>query len=239
MTEQSTPDMTNPFTTALLLVKLDHTVLLLEKEIQKSTAAREQQQAQAETEQKKLTSAQAQIHELRKQLAQYELEDKTALGQERALEKKLDASGSAKEFQALTRELEELRNSKKQIEEKVLSVWSNLEEAQEQVPALEAQVRQQLGILEQQKQTLDAHLVELQEQLAQERAKREGYCALVDPEWLSKYETMRLSVANPVVPVVNGTCSACSFDIVHADLMQLERHVFLPCRGCYRLLYIE
>lgn len=239
MTEQRTQVSSDPFAAALLLVKLDYSVQLLEKQVQTITSAIAQHDALCNQERAALTAVQTIVHNLRKQLAQYELEDKTLLVQERTVRKKLDTVASTKEFQALTKELEELQLAKKKTEEQVFGAWSEIEAAQEQLQAVETQAGQTCARTEQKKQELFTQLEQTQTSLAQELDKRQSYCDIVNPEWLQKYETMRKSVPNPVVPVVDGSCGACSFDIVHADLMQLERHVFLPCRGCYRLLYIE
>lgn len=229
----------NPFLTALLLVKLDQIVQQLEKSVRSLTAEIERNDATCASERARVSDAQTTVHTFRKQIAQCELEDKTLLERERTLRKKLDNAASAKEYQALTKELEELQTTKKTNDEQVFGMWNELETAQQQLKQAEAQAQQVCSIAEQKKQELHAQQTQIQAQLEQEQGKRDQYCAAVDPEWLQKYETMRASVPNPVVPVITGTCSACSFDIVHADLMQLERHVFVPCRGCYRLLYIE
>lgn len=232
-------EQNNPFTTALLLVKLDQLLQQLEKGAQRLTSEIEQCDATCESGRAQLNDAQTTVHNVRKQLAQHELEDKALQERERSLRKKLDVAASAKEYQALTKELEELQTTKKNNDEKVFVLWNELETAQNYLKQTETQAQQVCSTAEQKKQELHAQREQVQAQLVQEQGKRDHYCASVDPEWLQKYETMRKSVPNPVVPVINGTCSACSFDIVHADLMQLERHLFLPCRGCYRLLYIE
>ena len=229
----------NPFTTALLLVKLDQILQQLEKSTQRLTTEIEQHDAACENERVHVSDAQTTVHNLRKQLAQRELEDKALQERERLLRKKLDTAASAKEYQALTKELQELETIKKDNDEQVFLLWGELEAAQNNLKQAETEAQQVCSVAEQKKQNLNAQRLQVQAELVQEQGKRDSYCAAVDPEWLQKYETMRKSVPNPVVPVVTGTCSACSFDIVHADLMQLERHVFLPCRGCYRLLYIE
>ena len=49
---------------------------------------------------------------------------------------------------------------------------------------------------------------------------------------------MQSRVTDPVVPVQQGSCSACFYDITEQRLVALRRHALLQCEGCYRFLYM-
>jgi predicted nucleic acid-binding Zn-ribbon protein len=61
----------------------------------------------------------------------------------------------------------------------------------------------------------------------------------VPQEWLTKYQRMRAKVADPLVPVMNTSCSACFYSIPPQDLNRLKKNALLLCRSCYRLLYYD
>lgn len=60
----------------------------------------------------------------------------------------------------------------------------------------------------------------------------------VPAEWLEKYATMRARVTDPVVPVINGDCSACFYQVSTQDMQQLRHRKLLQCKDCFRLLYL-
>lgn len=74
------------------------------------------------------------------------------------------------------------------------------------------------------------------EHLNIERAQKEFG---VPAEWLEKYALMRSQVTDPVVPVVDGSCSACFYRVLDQDMVMLRRKKLLQCKDCYRFLYIE
>ncbi len=69
----------------------------------------------------------------------------------------------------------------------------------------------------------------------QERAALEKN---VPAEWLEKYASMRSRVPDPVVPVINGHCSACVYKVSDQDMLMLSRNKLLQCKDCYRFLYL-
>ena len=50
---------------------------------------------------------------------------------------------------------------------------------------------------------------------------------------------MRRKVADPIVPVLGASCSACYYAILRQDLTKLKKSGVLPCRNCYRFLYYD
>ena len=61
----------------------------------------------------------------------------------------------------------------------------------------------------------------------------------LNEEWLNKYERMIHRVSDPIVPVMEESCSACYYAILRQDLQKLKKSGVLPCRNCYRLLYYD
>jgi predicted nucleic acid-binding Zn-ribbon protein len=50
---------------------------------------------------------------------------------------------------------------------------------------------------------------------------------------------MRTRTADPVVPVLDGSCSACFHYLTEQDLLLIKKNKLMQCKGCYRFLYSE
>ena len=50
---------------------------------------------------------------------------------------------------------------------------------------------------------------------------------------------MRERVSDPVVPILQGGCSACFYKTPEQDLILLKRNKLLQCKNCYRFLFFE
>ena len=69
------------------------------------------------------------------------------------------------------------------------------------------------------------------------REQRKKDEALVSEELLAKYKQMKERVANPVVPIIKGSCSACFYAVKQSDLTAAQQGGLPICADCYRLLY--
>ena len=78
----------------------------------------------------------------------------------------------------------------------------------------------------------------LYDEIEHKQAQRENKEKIVPEEWREKYASMLLRVENPVVTVENGNCTGCFSLVNQQDLAALARHKILPCKTCYRLLYL-
>ena len=79
--------------------------------------------------------------------------------------------------------------------------------------------------------------LKLQEESKVVQVEKEKHEATIPDEWLAKYQRMRNKVQNPIVPVINKSCSACYYSVPPQDMMRLKNRALLYCRSCYRLLY--
>ncbi len=69
--------------------------------------------------------------------------------------------------------------------------------------------------------------------------ERKSISDKIPADWLAKYERMKHNVDDPIVPVINGSCSACYYTVLYQDLLKLKKSGVLPCRNCYRFLYYD
>jgi predicted nucleic acid-binding Zn-ribbon protein len=79
----------------------------------------------------------------------------------------------------------------------------------------------------------------MQEEIKVQEKDRKRIESIVPQGWLEKYAIMRTKVTDPVVPVINNSCSACFYDVIGQDLQELRKKKLLQCKECYRFLYLD
>ena len=151
----------------------------------------------------------------------------------------LDQVTNIKEQKAAFAELESLQFKRNELEKNLSKAWNRYETLLEESKAVEKEGSEAI-------QAVDADIVKHQaviaqaEQASQEYKKdRVAKLADINPEWLRMYEIMKTRSKNPVVPVLQDSCSVCFYMVSAQDLQKLKQNDLLQCKDCYRLLYIS
>ena len=108
---------------------------------------------------------------------------------------------------------------------------------QQNLNILKGAVKEKKSQLLQELQTNQEKRQAVLEKMAHYEVTRHDHTKDVPQEWLDKYNRMRNTVSNPVVPVVSGTCGGCSYLLTTQTLLSLGQNKMIQCSGCYRLLY--
>jgi len=159
--------------------------------------------------------------------------------EERIKEKKerLATAMSPREHRAVMAEINSLSVEQLNVEEQLLTAWTSFDTRKRLYDKLvqsdEQRVDQINDAIDEKQQQIKTEKIVLVEREQQRLAYEQG----VPDQWLEKYAAMRSRVANPVVPIEQGACSACFYSLSEHDLGQLRRRALLPCKGCYRFLY--
>jgi uncharacterized protein len=151
----------------------------------------------------------------------------------------LDTIKNQKEYKALEKEIADLARQRAKLDEEALKVLYAVDELKKELDDLRTSATESTMV-----RTHDQHIKE--ENLAQLMGKhekavtqRELTLQNVPAEWRTQYERMRATVTDPIVPVLNGSCGACFYTILHQDLSKLKKSQVVVCRSCYRFLYYE
>jgi predicted nucleic acid-binding Zn-ribbon protein len=175
----------------------------------------------------------------RKKLIHCEGEAKFLKDTEDEKKKHLETIQNPKEYKAATRELDLLKKRTNQFEEELLTCWQeveNLELKITQETQLSASKLTEITVqLENEKSNLE-NLSKLLKKLLEEKVEKS---ILVPAEWLTRYERMQMSVADPIVEIRENSCGSCFYTIVAQELMRLKKGEILLCRSCYRFLYVN
>lgn len=227
-----------PLTSFIALIEFDNSIhsyqaqiTTYEKEIQSYAALEKSLSGDLE-------KLKAQWHELKKRVDSHELEMKSLDAQITKKKHVLDNVNSHKEYQSLKVEIESIKKAQHALEDTLLSAWNDVENARKQYEQAYAAGQNKRSdwhqkIAELQEKTTQAK-IQVKELLAQREEKLLG----IPAEWLEKYAQMQARVKDPVVPVMNGSCSACFFLVSPADMAALKRRKLMQCKDCFRLLYI-
>lgn len=197
----------------------------------------------AQLEQEKETQAQlfeteyALVRALRKQIDAYELENTALQQQKKTIEKKLERVANPKEYSSLQGEYMQVTQSLGVVEEKMMVAWESFEKQEENFKNFEKSNEQLKVAFAAREKQLAEHRDIFTSGLEQLRKLRSEKIALVRPDWLEKYESLRAQVSNPVVAVQSGSCSGCFTRIPPQVEARVHRHELVPCPTCQRILY--
>ncbi|HEY5235176.1 MAG TPA: hypothetical protein VIJ14_03260 [Rhabdochlamydiaceae bacterium] len=227
-----------PFHTFIDLVALDQQINKISKETASSDAQLKvlaQQKAQLDAS---LSDAKQRIHEMQKAVDAHELEMNALDVQEKAKKQQLENLSSHKEYSSLKGEIDFLKKKQHSLEDTLVAVWQDLENAKKEYAQRQEQYEQKMAVIQAESAAIEEKKKTLHDQYTQQTAQREPLQAQVPSEWTAKYAAMRTKVADPVVAVVNGTCSACYYPASDQDMIELNHRRLVQCKDCFRLLYL-
>lgn len=227
----------NPFYAFIKLVELDNQIHALRTQSEKLQAQLKAGHERFQTQAQLVEKKEFELHELNKKLALRDLELKALQDRMKKLQDKLDAVASPKEHKALEHELELLSEKKQLEEEKVFELMQEAEDAHKQYAQHKEQGQLAHKQQQEEQQLAVARAAEIKEKIELLEKERSAALEGSPAEYRAKYESMRQSLSDPVVAVAGDSCGACASQIMPSDLAQLRRHVLVPCKECYRLLY--
>lgn len=227
----------NPFNLFLDLVAFDNALRESEEKIQQFQIKKQELLEQKATLSAVVDKLQEQEHAVRKEVDMRELHMKQLDDKERSKKHLLDDINTPKEYTIVKREIEALQREQHDEEQALMHVWNTFETVHKSFETKQQELVGSLTALDEQLAAIAAEEQQIQAAHDQKMSEREQKLVGIPEEWLEKYRAMQSRVTDPVVPVQQGSCSACFYDITEQRLMALKRHALLQCEGCYRFLY--
>ena len=221
------------------LVELDKQVSNIEQEIEFAKKGIETENQTLLKLQQSMELAEKSYHADRKDSDFAELNVKDLRDKEVAKRNQLDSIQNPKEYRAFEKEVETLARRLADMEASLEKAWSKLEKSEKSFKQAQEDHKvktEQMVVDLQAKQEIINEQIAKIETLCQPRAE---ILKVIPADWQLKYERMRKSVADPVVPAVQGSCSVCFYSIPRQDMIKLNNHGVLLCRNCYRFLICE
>ncbi len=228
----------NPFSSFIDLISLDQeirttfeAITLLKKEAESRLS--EKQKLESRFEQFK-----HHVRDLKKGVHEKELEIKELDETEKRKKLQLDQLQNPKEYQPLKKEIDRLKQEQHNAEAELMGIWNKLEVAQKELAEQNSNYSSKIEELNAALADQQEKISQLQSDLERKKNERPAKESGIPQEWLDKYTHMRMRVEDPVVEVLDASCSACYYTIADQELIRLRRRAIVQCKGCFRLLYM-
>ena len=207
-----------------------------------SVASQLGDRAELDTVQRDLEAHRAVFNQLRGQQRTQDLEAETLRERVQNAEGRLYGGSiiNPRELEGYEREATLLRGQLKVLDDRLLETMMALEEAQEQVRALEARYEDTEERWQSRQAELDEERKRLDEAVAALEARRQGLASSIGPQELKVYEALRLSRGGVAVArVERGLCGGCRVSLPTHQLQRARSgRETVPCNSCGRILYV-
>lgn len=227
-----------PFEKFIALIQVDQTINTLHQSIQSLEHQNNENKILDESHKVLFEKSKAKLYEIRKEVDSKELEMKILDQEEAEKKKKLDHVANHKEYQLIKSEIDTLKKAQHDLEDSLVEAWNQLENAKKEMEESVQKYEVQHTQVQQHLTSNNEKISEINRQiemLMQERNEKE---TKIPAEWIEKYATMRARVTDPVVPVINGNCTACFYKVSAQDMQFLKQRKLIQCKDCFRLLYL-
>ena len=231
--------MKDPLSSFINLVQFDQEIFSLRQKIVQAEEALATLKKKEAGVNENVGALQQLFNEARKKVNEKELEMDELNDREQVQKKHLDEASNKKEYESATSEIDTLKQKQIDLEADLIGVWHKFDGLKKLYDTKQAEATEE-------KKTIDQFIAEKSKEISQLQAEvdqhivvREGKQKGVPKEWLDKYSVMINRVTDPVVAVLNSSCSACFHFITEQDRMRLKQGALLQCNGCYRFLYFD
>ncbi|SMC23994.1 hypothetical protein SAMN02746041_01896 [Desulfacinum hydrothermale DSM 13146] len=146
---------------------------------------------------------------------------------------------SNREYQALLKEIEELKEEVASREDHALELMEKIESARGELEAMEKEVSELKEKIDAQKARLQEESERVSEKIDRLNELQAAVRAKVDPDLLKRWDFLigkQKGIA--VAPVEKGVCQICHLNIPPQRFIELQRdESILTCPHCHRFLY--
>jgi predicted nucleic acid-binding Zn-ribbon protein len=190
---------------------------------------------------KSMEQSQADLEELKKSRLSFEGELEEVEAKLKKSKVKLNDVKSNKEYQAVLKEIDELKAIASQKEEVVITWMEDIEIQEEECADDTVRWEQSLGEYEKEEKRVSQIMEELQKEVHSLSDRRRILSEKTDKDLLSRYEALRANLRNQViVPVIDAICQGCHLGIPPQQYNNLIKGDSLEsCPNCNRIIYWE
>ncbi|KKP35731.1 MAG: hypothetical protein UR26_C0002G0031 [candidate division TM6 bacterium GW2011_GWF2_32_72] len=151
---------------------------------------------------------------------------------------RVDLVSNQKEYRSIKNEVETIKRTQHDFESILVRAWENLDFVEKDFEKKKIDFEIKMQELDKQEEVIKQEIEMVHEELAGMEKQRNELVDAVPQEWIEKYVLMQSKVQNPVVPVENGCCTACFYQVLNQDMIALRHRKLLQCKDCYRFLYL-
>jgi predicted nucleic acid-binding Zn-ribbon protein len=221
------------------LVEVDNARRKIEKIVNESLKKVANRTAFFELESKKHNDLVARQHKAQKDVDHFELEAETLGAQEADKKSKLEHETKGSTCEHLEHELSEVLGKQEDLESELVQAWHLLDKENKALSYSEHEHEEIVASFEREILAEKTKLEALKTELETIIFERDKKISELPVQWQSRYSSMQQRVCDPIVPVSQGMCSSCFYQIIISDLSRLRNKEILDCKSCYRLLFVE
>ncbi len=144
-----------------------------------------------------------------------------------------------KEFDAVTKEIEHIRNEHKNLTEKLRTEGIKQENLQKIMDEQTEKFEEAKTELEEARKEMETVASDQDDELKELYQKRKDLVKKIKPEDLEEYERIRQFHSNPVVKVDRNSCSGCFSAVPPQKIVEIRNNLdtIFFCESCGRMLY--
>lgn len=152
---------------------------------------------------------------------------------------KLENVSNSQEYQAATKEVDQLKKLELTLAEQAVQIQSEIEKIQKECESIQLRLKEAVAAKDEKASSVDSQVSDLTGQIAALTAERLPFSEQVDKPLLSQYERIRPARGGlGIVPSVGGRCKGCNMVVAPQMNNELARgDVLHQCPSCFRILY--
>jgi len=154
-------------------------------------------------------------------------------------EEKLRSVKTNKEYQSSLKEIDDLKRSLSAVEDRMIAHLDEMDQVTASVATKEDEVKLLSREIEEEKEQIRQSALSAQEQLDRLNDERAKIIAVIEPDLLKVYETVKQNSGGVAIAVVkNAVCLGCHVNLppqMFHDLLHFDK--LLVCPHCERLIY--
>ncbi len=153
---------------------------------------------------------------------------------------KLESVQNSQEFQAASKEVDQLKKLAQSLEEQKKKSVSDVEHAQKELEILKGEMEKVESDHGRQFKTISGQSQALGVDLNQLVSERAQFLPGVEPRLISQYDRIRNARGGVgIVPAVSGRCRACNMLVPPQLYIELQKgNVLHQCPSCNRILFV-
>ena len=145
-----------------------------------------------------------------------------------------------KEYQALLREIETLKEINSQREIEILEIMDEIDGLKGEYGRMEKELLKMEERIGAEKKRLEESLGKADGALASKKRKRTMITKKLSPQLMALYQTLKEKRRTAVVPARFGACQGCNVKIPPQMFNEVQRNeAIIVCPSCNRILYWE
>ena len=182
------------------------------------------------------------INELKKQYRDHESDIQLNLEKEQKIQAKLRSVKNNKEYQALLKEIEDVRGKNSEIEDEMIDFLDRMDITEKIITTKKDEYINIFEDAKSEKESIKQNTEAKKKRLGELEMKSAEVFGLVDPELLKRY--LNIKEQDPgelaVVPVKDAVCYGCNVNLppqLYNELFRCDSLRFCP--NCQRIIYIK